>query len=976
MVSADAGEVLRRPADLRLFGMAAGMWGSSLLALYANAVAATWIAVAAGAGAVGLALALFGRPVPARRVAIGWAAAAVLLGVVCGAASTGARTVSRDADPLADLARRHALVRAELTVTDDPKALGQARPGPATFLVPARLTRLVVDGLGAVSLDARVVVFATDPAWRTLLPSQAVATTGRLAPARGGDLTAASLTTTDAPEPVNRPSWMQRAAARLRAGLQAACAPLSTDPGGLLPGLVIGDTSRLDPALAEDFRTTGLTHLVAVSGANLAIVLSVILFAARWCRAGPWLATAICAAALVGFVVLARPSPSVVRAAAMGAVGLLALASGRRGAAAPALATAVIVALLIDPALAVDVGFALSVSATGALVLLARPWRDGLRARGVPAGLADALAVPAAAQVACGPIIVALSGGVSLVAVPANLLAAPAVAPATLLGVASAIVSPLWPDGAGFLAWVASWPARWLVAIARTGAAVPIGTVPWPAGLPGALALALVTAAVLVAARRPVLRRVLVVIVLGVAVGAAPVRWAASGWPPEGAVIVACDVGQGDAIVLPLGQAEAIVVDTGPEPVAVDGCLRRLGVDSVPLLVLSHFHVDHIGGLSGVFRGRSVGALLVPAFGEPAEADRSVRAEAEAASVPVVVAAVGWTYARGDDQLRVIGPARRLTGTRSDPNNNSVLIRVVARGVSMLLVGDAETEEQEAALADDDNAQLRVDILKVAHHGSIYQDPDFLDAVHPIVGLVSVGTGNPYGHPNVGLLERLTRTGARVVRTDVDGDLAVVVASNGQLGVAVSGSTYGSQALLHTQSDATSTLGVRSWNMGVCPHDSLRCASARHRRRRTAGGARGFRSRRRGEGSRPRNDGRRVRSRRDDRRRSHGGGQPIAVRRHPGRGDPQLAGCQEGARGGIAGLCRRAGTGCRACGDPRRRCQGQGRGRRSARGRRHGDLRREDHQAPRAGRVRPGRDPSSRWQMRRRRGRGTPRRGG
>jgi competence protein ComEC len=504
VVSADAGEVLRRPADLRLFGMAAGMWGSSLLALYANAVAATWIAVAAGAGAVGLALALFGRPVPARRVAIGWAAAAVLLGVVCGAASTGARTVSRDADPLADLARRHALVRAELTVTDDPKALGQARPGPATFLVPARLTRLVVDGLGAVSLDARVVVFATDPAWRTLLPSQAVATTGRLAPARGGDLTAASLTTTDAPEPVNRPSWMQRAAARLRAGLQAACAPLSTDPGGLLPGLVIGDTSRLDPALAEDFRTTGLTHLVAVSGANLAIVLSVILFAARWCRAGPWLATAICAAALVGFVVLARPSPSVVRAAAMGAVGLLALASGRRGAAAPALATAVIVALLIDPALAVDVGFALSVSATGALVLLARPWRDGLRARGVPAGLADALAVPAAAQVACGPIIVALSGGVSLVAVPANLLAAPAVAPATLLGVASAIVSPLWPDGAGFLAWVASWPARWLVAIARTGAAVPIGTVPWPAGLPGALALALVTAAVLVAARRPV----------------------------------------------------------------------------------------------------------------------------------------------------------------------------------------------------------------------------------------------------------------------------------------------------------------------------------------------------------------------------------------------------------------------------------------------------------------------------------------
>ncbi len=145
----------------------------------------------------------------------------------------------------------------------------------------------------------------------------------------GGDLTAAVLTATGAPDLAGRPSWPQVVAGRLRAGLQAACHPLPAEPGGLLPGLVIGDTSRLDPGLAEEFRATGLTHLVAVSGANVAIVLGVVLFVVRRCRAGPWLCAVVCGVALLGFVILARPSPSVVRAAAMGAVGLLALVAGR-----------------------------------------------------------------------------------------------------------------------------------------------------------------------------------------------------------------------------------------------------------------------------------------------------------------------------------------------------------------------------------------------------------------------------------------------------------------------------------------------------------------------------------------------------------------------------------------------------------------------------------------------------------------------
>ncbi len=766
-----------RRADLRLFGFAGGVWVASLAALQVTAGTAL-----IGVG-VALLLATLGSRIVAHRwpTAPGWALAAVLVGVACGGLSTAARTAPRDAEPLASLARARATVQAELTVSDDPKALSSVRAGPVIYLIPARLTRLEHRGSTTIRLDARILVFATDDGWRSLLPGQRLRTAGRLAPAEGGDLTAAVLTATGAPDLAGRPSWPQVMAGRLRAGLQAACHPLPAEPGGLLPGLVIGDTSQLDPGLEEEFRATGLTHLVAVSGANVAIVLGVVLFLARRCRAGPWLCAVVCGVALLGFVILARPSPSVVRAAAMGAVGLLALVAGRNRIAAPALAAAVIAGLVYDPALAVDAGFALSVLATGGLVLLAPRWRDGLRARGVPAGVAEALAVPAAAQVACGPVIAGLGGGVSLVAIPANLLAAPAVAPATVLGVGAALVSPLWSGAAEFAAWLASWPAAWLVAIAHAGARVPSGSLPWPEGAAGGLLLAGLTTALLVAGRWRAVRRVVLVVALGVTVGAMPVRLLASGWPPADAVIVACDVGQGDAVVLPVGAGEAVLVDAGPDPVAVDACLRRLGVETVPLLVITHFHADHMGGLSGVLRGRDVGGVAMPAYDEPATGEQAVREAA--AGRPIVEVGAGWRYARGGLDLRVIGPTRTWTGTRSDPNNNSLVLRAVSRGVTILLAADAENEAQHDLLALD-RSLLRADVFKLAHHGSPYQDLDMLNAVDPTVVLVSVGADNRYGHPNLALLNRLERDGARVLRTDIDGDLAVVMSPRG-LGLVV-----------------------------------------------------------------------------------------------------------------------------------------------------------------------------------------------
>ncbi|MBL7256099.1 ComEC/Rec2 family competence protein [Paractinoplanes lichenicola] len=761
--------------DLRLAGFAVAVWMSALAALYLSA--RTGILIGAGAAGLAVVLIVWMRRGEARPRAGRWVGLAVLLGVACGAVATGARVSVREAGPLVELIRAGDPVWMELVVRDDPRALKSSSAMPPTYIVAVDLLSVRAEDGVTLRMSARALVLGSDPGWRGLLPGQRVAAEGKLMPPRGGDLRAVVASVRKAPQVIGRPSWAQRAAGALRAGLQRACEPLPDRPGGLLPGLIVGDTSRLDPALEEDFRATGMTHLNAVSGANVAIVLGVVLFAVRRTRAGPVITAVVCAVALVGFVILARPSPSVVRAAAMGAIGLIGLASGRRRAALPALAAGVAVLILYDPELASDVGFALSVLATSGLLLLAPVWRDGLRARGWPPGLAEALAVPAAAQVVCGPVVAGLSGAISIVAVPANLLAVPAIAPATLLGVAAAVISPVWPAGAEFAAWLGHWPAQWLVLVATYGARVPAGALPWPGGLTGALLLAVITVGLLVATRRPLIRKLVTVVALGGVLGALPVRLLASGWPPPGWLVVACAVGQGDAIVLPAGTGRAVVVDAGPEPNAVDHCLRRLGIRQVVLFVVSHFHVDHIGGVTGVFRGREVGGLVGPDWPDP-PAGRAAVASA-AGRVAVHAVGPGWTYGVGNVRLRVLGPVEPMRGTNSDPNNNSLVLRAEVDGRTVLLPGDAETEEQEDMLAHLGADALRADVLKVAHHGSSYQSPRFLDEIRPSVALVSVGADNDYGHPNGPLLARLARGGARVLRTDQLGDLAAVVTGRG-----------------------------------------------------------------------------------------------------------------------------------------------------------------------------------------------------
>jgi competence protein ComEC len=766
----------QHPPDLRLVVPAAVAWAAMLVGIVAGAAAAAALTVLAG---VASAVAVRHPRCPSWvRAAAGCAAAA---GVVI---SVQAVTLAQH--PLRVAAERGAAATVTLQIRDDPRVIRSdaqgSWSGEAGRVLVSGWMRHAEVGDGRWATGGRILLMAPSEGWGRLLPGQVVTADGLLAPTSRRDLTVALLRVRGPPRNTTDPPWWQAAAGGLRTGLREAAQVLPPGPAGLLPGLAVGDTSMLTAEVEADFRAAGLTHLLAVSGANLAILSGAVLGLMRLLRADPRLAAGLALAAMVGFVVLARPSPSVVRAAAMGAIVLFALASGRGRSAVPALAAAVLVLLLIDPALAIDPGFALSVSATAALVLLAPGWTDRLRGHRVPGWVAEALTVPTAAFVVTAPLVAGLSGQISLVTVLANLLAVPAVAPVTVLGVAAAVLSPLGQPVAQVAAWAAGPAVWWLVLVGDRSAAVPGAVLPWPDGVTGGLLLAAGVLALLLFGRSPRFRAVLAAVLVGLALVLVPTRVVEPGWPPTGWSLVACDVGQGDALVLATRHPGwAVLVDTGPDDDAVDGCLDRLGVRGLALIVLSHLHADHIGGLAGAIRGRAVAGIAVGPVTEPRWALRAVAEQAGSARAPVLSLRAGQRLRWSGLAVDVIGPTHPATWLDPDDgtavNDSSLVLRADTPAGRVLLTGDIELAAQSDLLGA--GVDLRADVLKLPHHGSRYTAPAFLAAVRPRAVLVSVGAGNRYRHPDPGLLGRLEATGAVVRRTDQAGDIAVATDSPG-----------------------------------------------------------------------------------------------------------------------------------------------------------------------------------------------------
>ena len=709
--------------------------------------------------------------------------------------ATAAHSSVREAGLVPGLAAQRASATVEAMVLSDPRVVRTNGVRPTELVIVKVSVRTVV-GRGQRSGTSTPVMVFGDKSWAQVRWRETVRVSGRFDVADPGDDVVAVFNPSGAPVSVSEPGWIADVAEHVRSGLRDAVSGLPVDARGLLPGLVIGDTSRTPQSLTDAMLTTGMTHLSAVSGSNVAVVLAAAMGLCRAVGVRRRWRPPVALLVLAGFVILARPEPSVLRAAVMGVIGLVGLSASRRRMGIPALSGAVLVLLCIDPWLSRSFGFALSTLATLGLLLFARPWGDWF-ARFLPSrlkGLGVAIAIPVAAQAMCGPVVVLLQGSVTLIGVVANLLAAPLVAPATVLGVSAALVALVSHPVAVMLGWLAALPTLGIAWVARACADVPMGTLPWPDGALGAFLLAFLSIALLflgpwlmVMMRvRPYVAATLALLALASAWPTSPLVWPSPHWR-----VVACDVGQGDGLVLSSGLGHAVVVDAGPDPALIDGCLTRLRVDVVDAVVLTHFHADHVDGLPGVLRGRIIRQILTSPVSEPAFQVREVRGWAAAAGIPVQPLYSGDQLRWGSVQTAVLWPARVLH-EGSVPNNGSVVLSVDISGLRVLMLGDVETGAAHQVLLAVRRDPAYVggsgyDVLKVAHHGSRLQDPTLLAELRAPVALISVGADNTYGHPAPATLDLLQANGSQMFRTDQRVDIAVSRGGDGTVLVSARG---------------------------------------------------------------------------------------------------------------------------------------------------------------------------------------------
>ncbi|MFF0631733.1 ComEC/Rec2 family competence protein [Nocardia sp. NPDC004151] len=496
-----AGSVDREPdavpevLDARLVPAAVCGWGATVVAVVAGWQAGIGIAagcVMAGLGVSALAVrrARSGRVGGAAWVVLG----ALLIGAGFGMA--GAWHAHRVQEHPLGGVRAGQRVVAVVELGEDPKRLSGKTFGGPKVMVRGELVEYRVGGR-IVRAGGAVTVLAPAGGWRTLMPGQRVEFGARVGRPWRADLTVAVLRADGAPVAASTAPWWQRAAGQVRDAFSgSAHRALSDDAAGLLPGLVIGDTSSLTEHVQENFREVDLAHLLAVSGANVTILLAAVLVSMRALTVDPRVGAVAAGAALVMFVILARPSPSVLRAAVMGAIALLAVCTGRRKQALPALCAAVIGLLAWSPGLAVDAGFALSVLATAGLIVIAPGWSEWLRAHGWWRIPADSFAVAAAAFVVTTPLVIAMTGHLSLVAIAVNMLVEPVIAPITILGALGAVFAVVWALPAAVVIHCTAPPLWWLLTVSDRAAALG-ASVTVPTGLRSGLVAAVVCGLVL-----------------------------------------------------------------------------------------------------------------------------------------------------------------------------------------------------------------------------------------------------------------------------------------------------------------------------------------------------------------------------------------------------------------------------------------------------------------------------------------------
>lgn len=546
----------------------------------------------------------------------------------------------------------------------------------------------------------------------------------------------------------------------------------------LARGFVLGEDDGIDAATKEDFRRSGLSHLLAVSGENVTL-LALLAMPVLGLLGIPLRERLLWVLGLIAvYVPVAGAGPSVQRAGVMGAVGVLAVLGGRRASRLYALGLAAAVTLAAEPSIAADIGWQLSFAAVLGILMLAAPLRRAIAAR-LGEGpwrraLAEGLAVTVAATLATAPLIAFHFETLSTTTLVANVLALPAVAPAMWLGMCSAALAqvpgvPLEPLNGldalllAYVAQVAAWCAGpdWAeLQVRLSGAGLALSYLVM--GALGLLGLYLARLGLL----RPSLRGMAATAATGVALLAGWPHGGTAAGPAGGLRVEVLDVGQGDAILFQPAAAPAILVDGGPPGDGLADKLEDAGVDGLGAAVITHDQSDHAAGVEELLGRFPVGRLVYGRLG------RRTLMEAEAAGVQPERVAAGRELRSGRLRLRVLWPPRELLAEAvpgEDPNQRALVMEARWRDFTMLLTADAEAE----AVPLDPGP---VDVLKVAHHGS--EDAGLgalLDRARPQLAVISVGAENPYGHPTRSTLKTLAGHRVPILRTDEDGDVVIDV---------------------------------------------------------------------------------------------------------------------------------------------------------------------------------------------------------
>ena len=556
---------------------------------------------------------------------------------------------------------------------------------------------------------------------------------------------------------------------RVRARLAASIAPgLHGERRAVVAGIVLGEDEGLPEDLRDAFRASGLFHLLAVSGANVAVIVGGALGLAAAVGLSRWIGQALALTAILGYVAAVGWQPSVVRAGVAGVLASLAWIAARPRDRWYFLLLGALVLLVWNPRSLLEPGFQLSFAAVAA-IFVAVPWLEReLEGYPLPAKLAAVVAVSGACGAVTAPLVWLHFGAVPLWSVPANALAWPAAGPILSLGLVSAALDPVLPDVAELIARVNGLLAAYLAGVARVVAALPWAQVSSAHAL--ALLAAIPAAVVAVRRARGPTRHALVAALAVVAVGEVAWQLVPAGGavpPPRGLRVTALDVGQGDAILVEAPGASMLVDEGPPEGRAADQ-LRRRGIRRLSLLVLTHPQRDHVGGARDVLRRLRVDMVLDPALQARSPYRDDAVDEARRRHVPVAVARRGVRFRIGPLVVRVLWP-EDAGAPGEDPNQNAIVLLVSYGSTDALLTADAES---------DVTLPLRpppVEILKVAHHGSADTGlPELLRRTTPRIALISVGEGNDYGHPTASTLAALADVpGLAVGRTDRDGSVSV-----------------------------------------------------------------------------------------------------------------------------------------------------------------------------------------------------------